>query len=312
MTRKRGAPPRAAGAPRATFEDEGTPRAAQAVSVGQRSASTSGNDSSPLVGSEIESLRLESFQLLHRIQVSEYSGTRLAKLTSTGALVSIKSISKLGLHDANEYDLLKSEVLNHLRVQEHPFVLGFHGAFVDQAAVHLVHEFCPAGDLSGLIEEAAERGHGMGEAAVKVFAAEVVLALDDIHSQGIIFRNLNPDNVLLDSDGHARLTNFGASKRVPEGGRTLTQCGTEDYLAPEILQNLGYTNAVDWWAFGVLLFEMVTGYRPFASDSKEDLLAEAIIRNQPRWPTSGMGPKLRMLLEHLLCSSLNVRLALSF
>lgn len=302
-----------------TFEDEGIgaggtdPGLQHVASMSSLMSADAIKNSSPFDSSSTSKLYLDQFQLLQRIQATNYSCSRLAKLKSSelvkpalwGTMVTVRSVSKVGLHAANEYALLSAEVVNHLRVQAHPFIQGFYASFVDRTAVHLVHEFCPGGDLAALVEEAAERGHGMGAASVKIFAAEIVLALDDIHSQSIIFRNLNPDNVLLDAGGHARLTNFSFSKRVPEGGRTVTQCGTEDYLAPEILQNQGYHSAVDWWAFGVMLFEMVCGYRPYASNSKQDLLAEVIIRNQPRWPSS-IGPQLRSLLEHLLCSDPNV------
>jgi protein kinase A len=246
-------------------------------------------EASPLEGKLADSFFMDSFDVLQAISASTYTATHLVRFRHVSKerrkVLTIKSISKMGVQLANEYTLINAEIINHLRVQAHPFVQGFYCSFMDRTGVHLVNEFCPGGDLGALIEEAAERGHGMGEASTKHLAAEIALAIEDVHNQGIIFRNMSPESVLIEGDGHARLTGFSLSKRSSNSDRTLTQCGVEDYLAPEIHQNQGYGESVDWWAFGVTLFEMVTGFRPFiAHEGQGDLLAEVIIRNQPHWP----------------------------
>lgn len=107
----------------------------------------------------------------------------------------------------------------------------------------------------------------------KFYAAEVALALDYLHSLDIIYRDLKPENILLGADGHIKITDFGFAKYVPDVTWTLCgrflilntfyihlSLGTPDYLAPEIVQSKGYNKSVDWYALGVLIFEMLAGY----------------------------------------------------
>jgi len=99
----------------------------------------------------------------------------------------------------------------------------------------------------------------------RFYAAEVTLAMEHLHTNGIIYRDLKPENILIDSEGHLKITDFGLAKEGIEGinGRTDTFCGTPEYLAPEIIQGGPYTKAVDWWSLGCLIFEMLTGLPPF-------------------------------------------------
>jgi len=98
----------------------------------------------------------------------------------------------------------------------------------------------------------------------RFYAAEIVLAIEHLHQNGIVYRDLKPENLLLDSSGHIRMTDFGLSKEgIASADRTTTFCGTPEYLAPEVLDGQEYGNVIDWWCLGTLIFEMLTGLPPF-------------------------------------------------
>jgi protein-serine/threonine kinase len=124
-------------------------------------------------------------------------------------------------------------------------------------------EFCPGSDISEYLN--VERK--FDEDKVRIYAAEIVLAIENLHSRGIVFRDLKPDNVVLDKNGHAKLTDFGLSKEGMDQVReTKSFCGSYAYLAPEMIRRKGHGQAVDWYLLGVLIYEMLVGIPPYYSN----------------------------------------------
>jgi serine/threonine protein kinase len=123
----------------------------------------------------------------------------------------------------------------------------------------------------------------------RLYTAEIVVALDAMHSVNIIYRDLKPENILLDSHGHIRLTDFGLAKDNITGpgaeGGTKTFCGTPEYLAPEILENKGHGKAVDWWSLGTLLYEMLCGLPPYY-DTNVQRMYHKILHAPLKFPKS--------------------------
>ncbi len=103
------------------------------------------------------------------------------------------------------------------------------------------------------------------EEKTRFYAAEIICALEHLHSIGIIYRDLKPENILLDSSGHIKITDFGLAKQSGLDSKTRSFCGTVDYLAPEIIRGAEYDKSVDWWSLGALIYEMQTGRPPFYS-----------------------------------------------
>jgi len=124
-------------------------------------------------------------------------------------------------------------------------------------------EFALGGDLFYHLR----RAHQFDEATTKFFAAEIVLGLQYLHEIGVIYRDLKPENVLLESSGHIKITDFGLCKENMKDRTTSTIVGTPEYVAPEILENFDYDFSVDWWSLGILIYEMLVGESPFFSQN---------------------------------------------
>jgi len=145
----------------------------------------------------------------------------------------------------------------------HPFLMKLHYAFQTTEKLALVMDFVNGGDLFYHLQLQPSRKFDNDR--VCFYAAEIALGIEHLHEMGILYRDLKPENVLIDAEGHIRLTDFGLSKEgfYKTNDRTSTFCGTPEYLAPEILAGGDYNNAVDWWAFGAIIYEMLTGWAPF-------------------------------------------------
>ena len=157
---------------------------------------------------------------------------------------------------------------NVLSLSNNPFIVKLYYSFQSSTKLFLVIEYCPNGDLSKhlLIEKR------FSEKRAKFYLCEVLLALEDLHKRDIIFRDLKPDNVVLDEDGHCKLTDFGLSKEgVTDNFYAQSFCGSIAYLAPEMLKRQGHGKAVDWYLLGVLFYEMLVGITPFFTLKKEDI-----------------------------------------
>lgn len=139
----------------------------------------------------------------------------------------------------------------------------------------------------------------LGESSSKFYIGQVILAFAHIHSKGYVYRDLKPENILFDNEGYIKITDFGFAKIV--SGRTYTMCGTPDYLAPEIIEGKGHDFGVDWWAVGVLIYEMLSGYSPFYHDNQMTQF-KLISRGRYRVP-SHFSPTAVELIDGFLCKS---------
>ncbi|TPX10665.1 uncharacterized protein E0L32_008399 [Thyridium curvatum] len=173
-------------------------------------------------------------------------------------------------------EVIKLKQIDHVRherqilgdVSGHPFITNLLASFSDHDFLYLLLDYVPGGELFSYLRKLRRFDEDMA----RFYAAEIVLVLEYLHEHqgGVAYRDLKPENLLLDEDGHIKLVDFGFAKRLgkkdDDNGRaveTYTLCGTPEYLAPEVIQNKGHTTAVDWWALGILIYEFLTGYPPF-------------------------------------------------
>jgi len=158
---------------------------------------------------------------------------------------------------------------------EHPFIVKLHYAFQTEGKLYLILDFLRGGDLFTRLSKEIM----FTEEDVKFYLAELALALEHLHSLGIIYRDLKPENLLLDSNGHIAVTDFGLSKENLEDGqegKAYSFCGTVEYMAPEVVNRKGHSFAADWWSFGVLMFEMLTGQLPFQGENRKETMTQIL------------------------------------
>lgn len=184
---------------------------------------------------------------------------------------------------------------------DHPLIVKTWNSFEDEKNIYMLMDFAAGGELFYHLRGRAR----FDEDTARFYAAEVVLALEHMHSRNIAYRDLKLENLVLSDNGHVQLTDFGFAKQM-EDTRTFTLCGTPEYLAPEIIRGTGYSMAVDWWALGVLLFEMLAGYSPFYSDSPLEIYKN-ILRGSVRF-SSCMSEAAKDLLKGLLSRDATQRL----
>ena len=156
-----------------------------------------------------------------------------------------------------------TNVLNEKNLQQccqHPFIQRLFAAYEDQHRLELLLEFIQGGELFNVLHTSTQ--DGVSEASAQFYAAGICLALAHIHEKSIAYRDLKPENIMLDAKGYPKVVSFGFAKIVTR--KTYTLCGTPEYLAPEIVVGRGHNMSVDWWAFGVLIYEMIAGNSPFA------------------------------------------------
>lgn len=218
--------------------------------------------------------RLSDFELLRTLGTGTFGRVYLTKFRGTEQYYAMKVLKKVEVVRLKQVEHINSEkaILSQIHF---PFIVNLLCTFQDEKSLYMLLEYVVGGELFSHLRKAGRFSNDM----TRFYAAEIVLALEYLHSLDIIYRDLKPENLLLDDKGHIKITDFGFAKKVDD--RTWTLCGTPEYLAPEIIQSKGHGKAVDWWALGILIFEMLAGYPPFFDDNPfgiyEKILAGKIV-----------------------------------
>lgn len=186
----------------------------------------------------------------------------------SGALFAMKILRKSHLVRRRQIERTRTE-RKVLSIVNHPFIMKLHYAFQSPDKLYLVLDYCPGGELFFHLS----RFRRFPERVARFYAAELLLALGHLHKRGIIYRDLKPENVLLDADGHIKLGDFGLAKAgikdACEGATSM--CGTPEYMAPEVLAQQGHGFCVDYWGLGMLVYEMMTGLPPWYTTDRAKL-----------------------------------------
>ncbi|KAM4749161.1 serine/threonine-protein kinase N1-like [Rhinophrynus dorsalis] len=229
----------------------------------------------------ISQLSLENFKLLAVLGRGHFGKVLLSEYKQSGELFAIKALKKGDIIARDEVESLLCEKRVFVAVSEasHPFLLSLLGCFQTSEHVCFVMDYMAGGDLMTHIHSEV-----FSQPRAMFYAACVLLGLQFLHSKNIVYRDLKLDNLLLDSEGYVKLADYGLCKEgMGPSDRTSTFCGTPEFLAPEVLTDASYTRAVDWWGFGVLIYEMMVGESPFPGDEEEEVF-DSIVNDEVRYP----------------------------
>ncbi|KAI8391206.1 camp-dependent protein kinase 9 [Radiomyces spectabilis] len=245
------------------------------------------------------SFGLAEFELQDTLGTGTFGRVYLTKFRTTQKYYAMKVLKKSEVVRLKQVEHIMSEkeILASIRF---PFVVDLFCTFQDDANLYMLLEYVVGGELFTHLRRAGRFTNDM----TRFYASEIVLAIEYLHSKNIIYRDLKPENLLIDHQGHIKITDFGFAKKVED--RTWTLCGTPEYLAPEIIQSKGHGKAVDWWALGILIFEMLAGYPPFFDDNSFGIY-EKILAGKVQFPAH-FDPLAKDLLKRFLVGDRTKRL----
>ncbi|KAI5618410.1 serine/threonine-protein kinase N1 isoform X3, partial [Silurus asotus] len=226
-------------------------------------------------------LGLQNFRLIAVLGRGHFGKVLLAEYKKSGSMYAIKALKKGDIVARDEVESLMCEkrIFEIVNSSQHPFLVNLFACFQTSEHVCFVMEYTAGGDLMMHIHADV-----FNEPRAVFYAACVVLGLQFLHDNKIVYRDLKLDNLLLDTEGYVKIADFGLCKEgMGFGDRTSTFCGTPEFLAPEVLTDTSYTRAVDWWGLGVLIYEMLVGESPFPGDDEEEVF-DSIVNDEVRYP----------------------------
>ncbi|CAG9310037.1 unnamed protein product [Blepharisma stoltei] len=247
--------------------------------IEDETVSTTADAANSVEADEKEVVNFNSFSILEEIGSGSFGIVYKVQKNNTDEIYAMKSLSKATLQKAKQlkYAISECKIMKQLK---HPFIVTLHYAFQTSKFLYLILELCPYGDLLGQIES---KGY-LRENDAKFYLAEIILALEYLHSLDIIYRDLKPANILIDQGGHAKLADFGLAKeKVDKNNPAMTMAGSPAYLPPEIVSKKGASKASDIYGIGPLLYELLTGTPPYYS-TDIDVLFQNIKQGRLSFP----------------------------
>ena len=251
---------------------------------------------------------LDDYRFLSVLGKGNFGKVMLAEYVNNNQLCAIKVLKKNFIVENDEVESTKSEkrVFLVANKKKHPFLLNLYQCFQTENRIYFVMEYISGGDLMWHVQQ---KKFSLRRA--QFYASEILLALKFLHDNGIIYRDLKLDNIMLTTEGHIKLADYGLCKEnMWFGNKTRTFCGTPELMAPEIISGeQTYDKAVDWWAFGVLLYQMILTKTPFKGDDEEEVF-NAILTDEPLYPIS-MSKEAVDIIQKLLTRDAKLRLGSS-
>jgi len=241
---------------------------------------------------------IENYDLMKGLGEGAFGKVYLSKHKVNGSLWAFKQLKKMEIIKSHQVDHLKNECYI-LYSLDHPFIVKMDGLAQDQRYLFIGMEFVSGGELFKYLRRVGK----FNKFQTAFYGAQVALVWEYLHAQNVIYRDLKPENLLIDKTGYLKLADFGFAKIV--ASRTYTLCGTPEYLAPEVILNKGHGKAVDWWTLGVLIYEMLVGIDPF-NDPDPMTMYQNILKGSLKFPKS-VDSDSKSLIKHLLDADLSKR-----
>ncbi|KAG7885293.1 hypothetical protein KL936_005423 [Ogataea polymorpha] len=242
---------------------------------------------------------INDFKVIRTLGTGFFGRVHLVRSNHNGRYYAMKVFQKRKIVKSKQIEHTNDE-RRILSVLQHPFITRMWGTFQDTKSIFMVMDYIEGGELFSLLRKSKV----FPNQVAKFYAAEVLLALEYLHSKNIVYRDLKPENILLTRSGHIKLTDFGFAKEVETA--TYTLCGTPDYIAPEVIAVQPYNKAVDWWSFGILIYEMLVGTTPFY-DTSPIKIYEKISKCEYEVPHF-VEPDARSLIRGLIMKDVTFRL----
>jgi len=218
---------------------------------------------------------LKDLEIKQIIGIGAFGVVKIVRAKGNGKTYALKQLSKKTIVENSLHDHVMSE-MRLLEELHHPFIINLHCAMQNDRYIYFLLELLLGGELFKFLRAETQ----FPENWSKFYSASVLMAFRLMHSKNIAYRDLKPENLVLDMYGYVKVVDFGLAKKI-QGGKTWTLCGTPDYLAPEIIMNEGHDFAVDYWALGVLIFEMTAGCPPFFANDPMDVYEKILTGHFP-------------------------------
>ena len=251
----------------------------------------------------IKKVSLNDFKILKVLGRGTFGKVCLVQYKSTKKYYAMKIMKKNTIleHDQVSHTLLEKQILQNLNYQ---FLVGMVFCFQTQERIYFVMNFIRGGELFNHLHKCKH----FPEEETKFYCAIIGLALEYLHTHGIVYRDIKPDNILIDEDGYLKLADFGMAKMLKDQEKAFSLCGTPEYFAPEIITREGHNKSADWWSYGILLYEMLYGIPPFYSKNIEKMF-ELITKAEIKYPKKiQVSENAKDLISKLLIKDQDLRL----
>ncbi|CAD8157658.1 unnamed protein product [Paramecium octaurelia] len=266
----------------------------------------------PLYGIYQNGINLDSFYFLQCIGIGGFSRVYLVRYKFNGQFMALKMISKSFIEQHDKFQIVQNErdIMVHLanNNNSHPNLCKLLCAFETKNWVCFAMEYCPGGELF----QQLKRVKKMDEQQAKFYFSQVCMAIHHLHENKVIYRDIKPENILIDSEGHIKLADFGLAKpNVEDDKMAYSFCGSPEYMAPEMLLKSGHNYQIDHYCLGALLYELLTGLPPYYSNNPEQIYQNILSHDQPL-PNKNLSSEAKDLINRLLQKDTQNRLGRNY